>query len=234
MTTYKISADVRQQTISQTSARLAIWASGLFLALLMLLHFIEPEFAPSWRFISEYSNGSYGWVMKLAFFSLGIANIALYFSIRSQVSGLWGKIGLTLLIVAAIAPIGGGLFDMDPLNTSKDQLTNEGNLHGMAAMIGIPATPIAALLISFNLVKRNQAWSVIRRSLLLTAHLTWISVVIMFATMFISLGKTQGVFGPDTPIGWPNRFLVVCGAIWVITVARHAIRLTASQLKTNK
>ena len=91
-----------------------------FLVLLALLHFLKPELDPSWRMISEYEIGEYGWVMTLAFLALSVSYAALF---------------------AALLPRGGGKF------------------------------------------------------------------------------------GPEVAIGWPNRFLIVTYAIWLITVARQLIRL---------
>jgi len=56
---------------SRALARVAVALSVTFLALLALLHFLEPEFDPSWRMISEYELGRYGWLMTIAFFAWG-------------------------------------------------------------------------------------------------------------------------------------------------------------------
>jgi hypothetical protein len=53
-------------------ARTALAAMVVFFILLAALHFIETEFDPSKCLISEYELGCYGWVMSLAFFSLGV------------------------------------------------------------------------------------------------------------------------------------------------------------------
>lgn len=53
---------------SKTAARITVVLSVTFLAILFLLHFLEPEFDPSWQMISEYQLGRYGWTMSLAFF----------------------------------------------------------------------------------------------------------------------------------------------------------------------
>lgn len=123
--------------------------------------------------------------------------------------------------------VAAGLFEADPVTASKDELTRHGNLHGLAAMVGIPGLPIAAVLISRSLV-RKPAWSSARRLLLWTAHLTWISVVLMFASMFIMLGQTAGKFGPDVLIGWPNRLVVLSYSAWLMVVAWRADRLRSA------
>jgi hypothetical protein len=55
--------------------------------------------------------------------------------------------------------------------------------------------------------------------------MTWVSLLLMFASMFIMLGKTQGKFGPDVLIGWPNRLVVLSYCVWLMVTARRAIQL---------
>jgi len=43
--------------ISETAARVSFAAAAAFAVLLAALHILEPEFDPSWRFISEYELG---------------------------------------------------------------------------------------------------------------------------------------------------------------------------------
>jgi catechol 2,3-dioxygenase-like lactoylglutathione lyase family enzyme len=44
--------------ISARAAKLSLGATIVFLVLLALLHVIEPEFGPMWRFMSEYSTNA--------------------------------------------------------------------------------------------------------------------------------------------------------------------------------
>jgi hypothetical protein len=99
-------------------------------------------------------------------------------------------------------------------------------LHGLAALIGIPSLPIAALLISLSLVRRQAA----HRSLLWMAALTWISLVLMSATIWIALSLNGGKIGPGVPVGWLNRFLVAAYCAWLITAAWHAYSLRQREL----
>jgi len=43
--------------ISEAAARVSFAAAATFVVLLAALHVLEPEFDPSWRFISEYELG---------------------------------------------------------------------------------------------------------------------------------------------------------------------------------
>ncbi len=88
--------------ITQRAARLSMAATLLFLVLLLALHIIEPEFAPSWRLVSEYATGNYGWIMVLAFLCLSIACGTLFLALRPEIATRGGKIGLGFLIAAAV------------------------------------------------------------------------------------------------------------------------------------
>jgi hypothetical protein len=209
---------------SEAAAKLSFAAAALFLVLLAALHFIKPEFDPSWRFISEYEIGRYGWVMQGAFISQAISCVALFVAIQSQVRTMGGRIGLALLLLSATGLTIAAIGVADPITATKDQLTAHGNLHGLGATLGIPSLPIAAVLISLSL-GRNQAWLAARRSPLWAAHLTWISVLVMFVTLLVLLPQNGGKFGPHVIIGWPNRLVVLTYCGWLMLVAWHAIKL---------
>jgi hypothetical protein len=198
--------------ISQTAAHLSFAAAAMSLVLLAALHVLSPELDPSWRMVSEYAIGNYAWVLALMFLSIALSCVALFFAIKSQVQTIGGKIGMGFLLATAVGLGMAAIFDFNH------------DLHGLAAMIGIPSLPIAAMLISVSLV-RNPAWSSARRSLLWTANLTWISLVVMFATLFIGLSQSGGEFGPDVPIGGPNRLLMLAYGGWLMVVAWRAARL---------
>jgi hypothetical protein len=206
-----------------TSARLSLTAAVTFLVLVAVLHLLKPELDPSWRFVSEYAIGDYGWIMVLAFVSLALSCVTSFVAIRSHIKTTGGVIGLVLLLAAAVSLAAAGVFVMDPITASKNELTTHGSLHGLASLVGIPALPIAAVLISRSL-GRNEAWSSGLRSLRWTAHLTWITLVLMFAILGVMLAQNNGAFGPNVLIGWPNRLLVAAYSGWLIAVAWHATR----------
>ena len=153
-------------TISVPAARVAIAASGAVLLLLASLHVLSPEFDPSWRVVSEYANGRYGWVLSLMFASWALSSWALAVAVWSQVNTIGGKIALGLLIAAGVGEAMASVFDINH------------PLHNLAGMIGVLSLPIAAMLISVRL-GRTQAWSPAKNVLLWTANLTWVSLVLM-------------------------------------------------------
>jgi hypothetical protein len=204
------------------AAKLAFWTAIATIGLLAVLHFLSPEFDPSWRMVSEYALGQFAWVLSLMFISWGISSWSLATTLRTQVKTLAGKIGLGFLILAGIGQAMASIFDV------KDE-----TMHGVAALIGIPSLPIAAMLISYSL-KRNTEWTSRRKAILLTANLTWISWLLMTGAVIIMMNgfKEAGVPTgqpveqlPDGVIaftGWTNRILIILYCLWTITVARFA------------
>jgi len=197
-----------ESATSQVAGQISFAAAAASLVLLAALHVLSPELDPSWRMVSEYALGSFGWVLALMFLTWALSCVALFLAIRLQVRTLGGKIGLVLLLAAALGMTMAAMFDVNH------------NLHGLAAMIGIPSLPIAAILISLSLT-RNPTWTPARRSLLWTAILTWASLVLMNVAVFTGFTST-GEPSPDAWVGWANRFLVIAYDVWLMVVARRA------------
>ena len=214
--------------ISQIAARLSFAAAAMFPVLLAALHLIKPELDPSWRMISEYEIGSYGWVMSLAFLCLALSCATLFLAIRSQIRTTGGKIGLGFLLVIAAGMTMGGIFTADPITASQDELTTHGTLHGVGGLLGIPTFPIAATLISRSLT-RNRAWSPTRLALQWTVGLVWISLLTFALSMAVMLPQSEGGFGPEVLIGWPNRLFMVANSLWLMEVAWNATRLSGQR-----
>ena len=72
----------RRLTNTRILGRIAVGLSAAFLGFLFLLHILEPEFDPSWRMISEYELGRYGWLMSLAFICWSGSVLALIVALR--------------------------------------------------------------------------------------------------------------------------------------------------------
>jgi hypothetical protein len=211
---------------STSAAGVAIGAAVTAVLLLASLHVLSPQFDPSWRMVSEYANGHYGWVLSLMFAVWGLSSWALAFALRSEARTTPVKIGLVFLTLAGVGEAMAAVFDI-----------NHDTLHNLAGALGILGLPIAAMVISVNLGRR-QPWSASRRALLWTSNLTWVSVALLAAT-FVLLIATFAQVGGGLPaqapktlppgviglVGWADRLLVVLYCVWVITVALLAIKL---------
>lgn len=215
--------------ISRPAAQLTIVATIAALLSLASLHVLSPEFDPSWRMVSEYANGHFGWVLSVMFVTWGVSTLALVVAIRSEARTKPIKIGLVILTLAGIGEAMAAPFDI-----------NHDALHGLAGALGVGGLPIAAMLISVGL-GRTAAWAPARRCLLWMANLTWVSVVLLAATfvvMIVTFSQAPGGLPTHPPkvlphsviglVGWANRLLVVLYCAWAITVARQALKLTGT------
>ena len=217
--------------IVKPAAWLAILASFAAILLLLSLHLLSPEFSPSWRMISEYAFGKHAWVLSLMFLSWGISSWALVFAIRSQVHTRAGKLGLCLLVMAGIGEAMASAFDIThPIG------------HGIAGLLGVIGFPIAALLLSVAL-GRNHTWRTARRALHCIANLSWISVVMLIATLAVMTMQMTRINGGHLPQhapkslppgvlaldGWADRLIVLSNCAWVLLAAWYAIQVRRKQ-----
>lgn len=221
-----ISRSAAARLTAPSPAHVAIAAALATPVLLASLRVLSPEFDPSYRLMSEYALGSYGWVLSLTFLAWGVSSCALALAVRSQVRTRGGRIGVAFLVVAGLGQALAALFDI-----------RHDVMHNLAGTMGILGLPVAAVLVSVSL-GRSPSWSPVHRRLLVLAHLTWISVIVwvasfvlLVATFIHTSGSLPGQAPPALPhgvigvVGWANRLLVVVYCVWVAGVGMHAIRL---------
>jgi hypothetical membrane protein len=202
-------------------AAIAVSALGL-----ISLHMASPEFSPSWRMVSEYANGQWGWLLTTVFFGCAIGSFALAFAIWPVSANLWGKIGLVFLVLGGIGQLMGGLFDINH------------KLHGPAAMIGIPSICIAAVVLTIALRRSPD----ISAPPLWSAQLPWISIALMAAgfMLFFSALKAAGVDvsgqteplkelpeGVSSFVGWANRLFFLANYLWAGLTSLAVIKASA-------
>ncbi len=200
-----------------TTASLSTVFAILALACLFALHFASPEFQPSWRMISEYALGKHKWLITAFFIFWGLSSFALAGSLWPRVSGTWATLGVILLVLSGVGEIMGGLFDL------------KHKLHGLAFMLGVPALPVAALLIGYHLTRETQNTLTI-----VVSHTTWISLILMGVSLAVLMAgfKNAGIqVDQNTPppdklpdgvialAGYANRFLILCYVGWLLIVA---------------
>jgi hypothetical protein len=205
------------------AAYLALGATAVSGAALIVLHGLSPEFAPSWRMVSEYANGRFAWLLTVVFAGWAISSFALAAALWPLSASTVGAIGLLFLLLAGVGQTMGGLFDINH------------RWHGAAAMIGIPSLCVAAVLVTSALSRRGgidapPAWS---------AHLPWICFVAMLAAfaLFLSSLRAAGVdmsgqarplaelpAGVTSYVGWANRLLFAASYLWTVLAALSVLR----------
>jgi hypothetical protein len=199
-------------------------SGATFIVLLAALHFIKSDLDPSWRAISEYALGDYGWVMIIAFLAWGLSALSAFVALRSQIHTLAGRVGLGFLLIGAAGPILAGLFPTDPITTPADAMTTTGTIHALGAVLG-DAIPVAATLLTLSLVRKSPAWSSVRKPLIWATALAWVGFVVLTVSMLLLLPQHGGQLGPEVLVGWQNRFMVLAYAAWPMTAAWCALRV---------
>ncbi len=201
---------------------LTIIFSSLFLAILLLLHFLKPELDPSWRMISEYEIGRFGWLMRLAFFCWGASVLSTLITIWPALYSGTGVISRWWLVVIIIALFGAGIFKTNPITDTTKNLEN--TIHTICGAIVILTFPIASTLSVIGILRQtvlppNWWW------LIIATILTWLGVLSFFGSIIISRRTNPSAIrvGPNVYTGWPNRFLAVAYNAWLIVVAIIAL-----------
>lgn len=206
------------------TAYASIIFAAIFLIILFLLHFLKRELDPSWRMISEYEIGRFGWLMRLAFFCWAASVLAMLITIWPSLQPI--SRGLFILIV--IAHVGAGIFKTNPITENTPNPVN--TIHTICGAFVILTFPIAATLAVHSLLL-DPLWSANQGQLIIGTVLTWIGMVAYFASIIISgiahpatvRSSSTEKYGPHVLQGWPNRFMVVTYIIWLIIVAGTAL-----------
>lgn len=201
----------------------AIVTTIIFLALLGVLHVLKPEINPSWRVISEYEIGRFGWLMQIAFFFLAFASLSLFITLKSYLKSITGRIGLTLLLITVLGVSMGAIFISDPISTPREELTTSGYMHNFAGLFSVLMFPFVATFITLAII-RLKAFKSVRLLLISLALVVWISLSAYFYAYYSS-----GVIGPDTLIGLPNRVFIVAYTLWIMIIAWKASTISKKQ-----
>jgi len=192
-------------SVAAIAAVTALVAGGITAGLIAILHVLEPEYDPSWRMISEYSLGRYGWVMRVAFVTMAISPAATCVA-------LWPFGGAWTLGLAAVAlgALGAAFIDADPIMTPRAQATPVGRAHTVLGGLCLAGFPPAALLAGVG-VAAALGWMPAIASVVPLAGLAW---------FLIASAPAHGQGGsPEIRVGWPDRFCLLAYLAWVVLAA---------------
>lgn len=204
-------------SISESAIRASLVSASLFLVLLAAVMVLKPEIDPAWRFISEYAIGRHGWMMSLAFLSMGAGCVATVVALWSQFK-VGGRIGAGFLLIGALGLTLAGIFTTDPITTPLDAQSTSSQLHGLGVILG-NGIPFGATIITLGLI-RNKSWRRARWWMIGIVAVIWIAYA-----WFVTSMPADGNFGPGVAVGWPNRTLLVSYALWFIVTAWQALSL---------
>jgi hypothetical protein len=194
-------------------ARLSFGLVTTFLGLLAVLHVLEPEFN-SGHLISEYQLGRHGWVMSLAFCSLGMGAMLLAQVISSHRSTRSGRLSPWGLWLIGGALCTGGLFP--PIATRPIVAY----VHGVSGLVVIVGSPIVFLLASWSLA-RVPAWSGTSRHLRWATALAWLGFLSFLGSTAVFAGRAAGdaALGLHPAISLSNRLMITTYCLWFAVAA---------------
>ena len=185
---------------AKISRRIVIVCAAYFVIVGIFLHFLEPEFDPRFRFMSEYVWGAYGWLMTTTFFVLGLAVFTVAAGLRDvHQSSRSARLGFGLLAVAGLFVCLAGVF--------KDFLP-----HLAASVVAIPSIVMAVLLLSWSF-RQAAEWRAIHGT-----------------TLLIALGMLAAFLAAHTHVGMPGllqRAFLLLFLVWLSIVAHRLARVTA-------
>jgi hypothetical protein len=190
-------------TASQ-AAQVSLSAVAAFSVLLVIAHVLKPEVSPSWRMISEYEIGRYGWIMRLAFVCWSTSVFAVALALRLDVPSLESA----ALFLVAVGPLGAAIFATEPITRPAGSTGVAHRLHAAFGALFIFGLPIAATLAGGGVAWPAWLWLV-----------PWIGLVAFVVSAVVLQARGKGRAGPDVPIGWPNRFLVLTYVTWIAIAA---------------
>jgi hypothetical protein len=119
--------------------------------------------------------------------------------------------------------------------------------HTIAGLLGMGGFPVAAVALSISL-GRAPAWRGRIRALLWLAHLSWISIVLLVATLALMTAQVAQAYGGQLPQhapthlpagvlgldGWADRLFVLSACTWVLVAAWRATKLSSAEHQTKR
>jgi len=199
-------------------ASLSIAAAVTYQILLLVLIFLRPDLPVYSTTISEWAIGKYGWLMQIAFFISAISYFLLFATLKDEIKGKLGKIGITLLFICFLGTVGVGIFITNPY--PPDLRITKTLIHTTAGSLAMVLYPIAILLITINISNRNETWakySTMLKTIGFLPVLAFAGFIVQLNLYVIPLG--EAAVGPNVPIGYPPRIMFLAYHLTLIAIA---------------
>lgn len=188
-------------------AMVAFATAVLDLAVLVLLHLLQPEVDVMHEPTSTYVHGTLGFLSPLSAGAVGAGAISLAAALWRVASGTGFKVGSGLLILFGLAKLAQAFFPID----APGQASATGAVHNLLGNVAFFVLPVAAALVTGAVAqatgRRRPAWWPVLVS--------WALVVL---TVLVLAGDALGWFGPA------QRLYLVGAAVWTAAVASWVLR----------
>ena len=193
------SAENRSTRFASTPQWIVFACAAYYVIVGAALHFLEPEYDPRYRFMSEYAWSAHGWLMTTTFFVLALALFTVAVAVRNLYRpSRSARVGFGLLVVGAAGICVAGVFRGFPL-------------HDVGGAVGLPAVVMAALLLSWSF-RHAPGW----RSLFPVALLIAVGMLAALLSIIVDVGMP----------GLQQRIFLFLTLVWLSIVAHRLARVT--------
>jgi hypothetical protein len=177
---------------------LSVVGLSAFVVAISVLHGVRADLNPAEHTISEYSLGSYGWLMRAAFSALAVGALATAasFLLGRGPSGKWQLVGPLLLAAAAVGSLLDAAFNTDLVGVPE---TLHGTVHGVGTAVLVFALPGAAFVFGSDFVRNST--STLTARLVLVVAAAQLGAIVLF------------VMSPMTTRGWAERLGTVLAVV---------------------
>lgn len=194
-----------QDAQKHRSTLLPVAAAGFFLyfvAALLLMHALRPDYTVVDHMISDYAVGRFGWIMTSAFFSFSMGCLTLAIGLFRDGPRSWlGRIGAALLIVGSVGLIVTALFPTD-LETAPS--TPTGDIHALSFFVNIVSILLSTICLGLS-YGGSPDWRRHR-----TPALAFVALLVAaFVAQYLTLHR-------GAPYGITNRLFVAVLMAWFI------------------
>lgn len=201
---------------------------GYFVLIIMVMHKLRPDYDPRSRYISEYAVGKFGLLAKSSFIIDGLSILGIYWCLKVECPFRTQQtIGLTLVAVWGAAMIIMGFFDTD---LKEEKLTLYGILHLVASSIGVLASVVGTIFLSFNFICNEETNSMVW--LIQALAVTGLILAVLLYWGFIGDLKLKyniKISGSSLSlhlfIGSIERLLTAISIIWLEIIVNSWIKL---------
>jgi hypothetical protein len=187
------------------------------------LHVARPDLSAATVAVSYYVHGPYGGWLTVGLTSLGLGSLALALLLRRTLHargavfvqggvGLWG----VCVLLAAVFPA-------DPMGRWTEPPSAAGLIHGVAALIGFLALPLAALALARGL-RDDQDWGEAGAHLVPLGILCAVSLLAFLTSLWPTLGANR----PPVLLGLTERVLLAANLAWLMTSALRGLRIAGT------
>ncbi len=205
------------------AAKLATMGSAevfLFVALVAVLHVLDPTRDPVSVTVSEYVLGPHGWLLSVAALAFGLGALAITTAVAAILPSPRPRVGLASLTLAGLGMVVVGAFPTDPIDPRF--VTTAGAIHAAAGILSFTCFALAAPLLTRPVATATHApW--LRR----LAAVTPIGYVLFWVTGVLD-SQLGGLLGHRSATGLGERLMAATFIVWLLAVAggvrRPAVR----------